>query len=197
MKFDISCTASGWTPGKENRVRSCRANPQGTAESHASEIFAGEFVMLSRKIQKPQAGNPPSPWDPVTPAVPVSISVRWSIAILALSPPLALLSIPDRLSLWLVLPSLPLVNPSPRFLSDVRASLYRDFQYHAHMENEGGIPDERDGSLLQRWFSLLTSCYFFSILWLYTSWNEKFEKTKISGKISFKEFNLDNAAKQS
>jgi len=70
--------------------------------------------MLSRKIQKPPAGNPlfpppPSPLAPplralprtprVTPAVPVSISVRWSIAILALSPPLALLSIPDRLSL--------------------------------------------------------------------------------------------------
>jgi len=105
------------SPQEKPATGSCRANPSSVAESHAPEIFADEFVMLSRKIQKPPAGNPlfppslpprtasppplpPSPAPRVTPAVPVSISVRWSIAILALSPPLApLLSIPDRLSL--------------------------------------------------------------------------------------------------
>lgn len=39
------------------------------AESHAPEIFADEFVMLSRKIQKPPAGNP-SPLAPGYPGRP-------------------------------------------------------------------------------------------------------------------------------
>jgi len=39
------------------------------AESHAPEIFADEFVMLSRKIQKPLAGNP-SPFAPGYPGRP-------------------------------------------------------------------------------------------------------------------------------
>jgi len=129
------------SPQEKPATGSCRANPSSVAESHAPEIFADEFVMLSRKIQKPPAGNPlfppslpprtasppplpPSPAPRVTPAVPVSISVRWSIAILALSPPLApLLSIPDRLSLCdSSSPPLPPI-PAPPPLSLFRSNL--------------------------------------------------------------------------
>jgi len=46
------------SPQEKPATGSCRANPSSVAESHAPEIFADEFVMLSRKIQKPPAGNP-------------------------------------------------------------------------------------------------------------------------------------------
>lgn len=158
----------GSSQGRAGRKLS-RKSPS-IAESHAPEIFADEFVMLSRKIQKPPAGTHP-PSHPVTPAVPVSISVRWSIAILALSPPLALLSIPDRLSLWLVpfrRSPPPSLNP---FLasSRVRVSLYHDFQYHARTWNEGGR-SSRDRSLLWRVFLPTLHLRFNSEFLILRSW---------------------------
>lgn len=104
-----------------------------------------------------QATRPPS--HPVTPAVPVSISVRWSIAILALSPPLALF--PDRLSLcdsssscpFLLLPSLPSTSVPhsqslSRFLSHPRVPVSRFSIPYPHVKQRW--TSGRDRSLLWR-----------------------------------------------
>lgn len=57
------------------KCRRCRKRPSrkslSIAESHAPEIFADEFVMLSRKIQKPH-WQPPSIPPPVHPVYPGS-----------------------------------------------------------------------------------------------------------------------------
>lgn len=73
------------------------------------EISAGAFVMLSWKIQTeaPVPSPPPPPaLPPIHPpwTVPVSISVRWSIAILSPFPPLEPSQHPNPESLFLYVP---------------------------------------------------------------------------------------------
>lgn len=100
---------------------------EAVAESHAPEIFADEFVMLSRKIQKPPAGNP----SPLAPGYPGRPCIDFCPMEYRDTRPLTTSRAPlhPRSPLFVTRPpsaphSIPLSLP-------LSMSLYRDFQYRA------------------------------------------------------------------